>query len=373
MRNLFGYKQNKAKKRQQKTQDVRMQPAQSQTPQARFKPVTEDESKETAKTLLDNISKQSQKMRNPYVILVGIEDYSDAREKYNRKWRDLNGVSIDINRMKKLWSNTYNYKNIKIALAGTKESDHGDALSDEASFNRFLINIRNKQMETNNKIDGLIFYYSGHGLENRIILKNGKSFWLKKIYKIFDSENCMVLTSKPKVMIFDCCRGNGISDAVDLDRNNTKGGGEWVNEQFHVDSGIATIFGNTMSYSVMDDTKRGGCLTRAIEVVFKAPQLIEKYNLRTLIMAIRRQTKIYSGAMATQLVDFHEGLEYFVYFRPFSNVNNSNIDKKTDHNIINHNLENSKPKKEEKEEKTNGKGYGTNYSDNTDHNRKQHN
>ena len=41
-------------------------------------------------------------------------------------------------------------------------------------------------------------------------------------------------------------------------------------------------------------------------------------------MTIRRQIKLYSGAiddnLGTQLADFHDTLEYFVYFKPFNNV-----------------------------------------------------
>ena len=147
--------------------------------------ITESPQKQTAKTLLDSVLNKSQKMTNPFVIVIGIEDYSDARNKYYKDYHDLNGVSIDVNRMKNLWHNIYNYQNIQVAFAGCKDNgnENGDALSNEVSFNKFLINIRNKQIEMNDSIDGLIFYYSGHGLKNRIILQNGKSLYLKKFIK----------------------------------------------------------------------------------------------------------------------------------------------------------------------------------------------
>ena len=50
-------------------------------------------------------------------------------------------------------------------------------------------------------------------------------------------------------------------------------------------------------------------------------------------MTIRRQIKLYSGAIddniGTQLADFYDTLEYFVYFKPFNNDSNIN-DKNTD-------------------------------------------
>ena len=71
-------------------------------------------------------------------------------------------------------------------------------------------------------------------------------------------------------MIFDCCRGNDASSLFNL-LKKTKGT-SWVDEKFHVDSGIASIFGNTTGYGVVDDIKKGGCLTGAIKPYLKILQ-----------------------------------------------------------------------------------------------------
>ena len=97
--------------------------------------------------MLDSVLKKSQKMTNPFIILIGIEDYSDARNKYHKEYPDLH-------RMKNLWLNTYNYKHIQVAFAGRKNNESGDVLSNQESFNKFLVDIRNKQIEMNDKIDG---------------------------------------------------------------------------------------------------------------------------------------------------------------------------------------------------------------------------
>ena len=54
----------------------------------------------------------------------------------------------------------------------------------------------------------------------------------------------------------------------------------------------------------------------SIQKIFENPKEIEKYSLRELIIALRRQTKIFSGyGDGTQCVDCHESLEHKVYFK----------------------------------------------------------
>ena len=87
-------------------------------------------------------------------------------------------------------------------------------------------------------------------------------------------------------------------------------------------------------------------------IVFKNPQKISTYSLRRLILPIRRKTKINSGpgykevadnkvyGSSSQLVDFHETLEYEVYFvrngNCYTNTNsNTNVDKNSSFNSDN--------------------------------------
>ena len=73
--------------------------------------------------------------------------------------------------------------------------------------------------------------------------------------------------------------------------------------------------------------------TRAMYNVSNTTQdiLVEIIIICGLIMTIRRQIKLYSGAdiddnLGTQLANFHDTLEYFVYFKPFNNGSNINDD-----------------------------------------------
>ena len=187
-------------------------------------------------------------------------------------------------------------------------------------------------IDLNEKNDGLIFYYSGHGQNRRIILSNGKSVLIENIIDIFDGEKCDQLRNKPKIMIYDSCRGNGIAETLIDKRYNdntgmmnskppkTRGKTEWYDERHHKNSGFATIFSNFAGDSI-NDSSIGGCMTRAIEQVFENPKDIDNYSLQDLIIPIRKVTKINAGRgnkqfkCSAQLVDFHEAMEYKVYFK----------------------------------------------------------
>ena len=350
--------------------------------------------------LLGDVDRDVQEMCNPYVIIVGIEDYTLSHSRgrshgggrgsmYPAPQESLNSVNVDVERMRHLWSNVYNYKNMCVALAQNNNNnssssnnrsrssgDNAECLTDRQTFRDFLVRTRNREIErycddNNNTIDGLIFYYAGHGVQNnRIVLQNGQKFKISEISEIFNLQNCESLRKKPKLMIFDCCRGSEISSTIStsdcINNNNNsgkfRGATDWVHEKFHVESGTATIFSNFETYVIMESPMYGGCLTRAIETVFKHPKLIEKYSLRKLIVAIRRQTKLYSGSgQGSQLVDFHEGLEYLVYFKRNDAVvadgKNTNKNKNKNNNMIPNNNNTNKVKIESgirKDENRNG-------------------
>ena len=204
-------------------------------------------------------------------------------------------------------------------------------INDQA-FNDFLVEIRSK-INLSKTNDGLIFDYSGHGIKNAIILSNGQSYLIKRINNIFNNKECVFLRNKPKIAIYDCCRGSQTSTTYPATESDnytmksqpiTKGPNtqknNWVNQRFHDNSGLAIIFSNFEDYTIADSSDFGGCLTRAIYKVFLNPKKIENISLRDLIISIHRQTKIHAGKgnkeykISSQLVDFHETLEKKVFF-----------------------------------------------------------
>ena len=305
---------------------------------------TNDDSKtdtkaETLDSLLD-----SQMLRNPYIVINGISDYSKAEPK--GVWQNLDGVIVDIKNIINLWHDIYGYNNMTVSLHNYTQQKNNNTISDSVSYaplamadsnsyNDFLVGIRLK-IDSNKCYDGLIYYYSGHGVTNGIILENGEKFSIKRIFQTFNGTQCVLLRDKPKIMIFDSCRGRQVAGTYDVQPTVvTKGPNNprnaWIDSKFHANAGLATIFSNFEDYSI-NDSDYGGCLTRAICKVFNNPQKIVNHSLRDLIVALRRQTKIYSGrgnvkeGASSELVDFHETLEYKLYFRS-KNVDYSTLNK----------------------------------------------
>ena len=287
---------------------------------------------------------KSKYILNPFVVLIGIEDY----DKDKTGLTPLDGVTNDIYRMAHLWCDIYKYKNMSIALLPNhnnsntnsmktglesakykqyfnfplKNAKSQDILSSFASLKRYLGKIAST-INLNEDIDGLIFYYSGHGDKDGIILPNANKeryIW-SHLMKIFDGDKCNTLINKPKIMIYDCCRGGNIAQTIkSVKPQKARGDDDWYDEYYHKNSGFATIFANFTGDKV-NDQKCGGSLTRSIEQVFENPNQISTFSLRDLILGIRELTKRKAGKgnkperSGAQLVDFHEAMEYNVYFK----------------------------------------------------------
>ena len=105
-------------------------------------------------------------MTNPYVILVGIEDYSKSKP----KMINLDGVGVDIKTMLNLWSSVYGYKDLEIGFkplqSGDKASNkHKDikqfdskCIDSNQEFSDWLINSPTN-LSFYKRNDGLIFYF----------------------------------------------------------------------------------------------------------------------------------------------------------------------------------------------------------------------
>ena len=289
---------------------------------------------ETLSTLLNEA--ESSSLKNPFVIIIGIENYDNVEN-----WPILDGVSHDIKQMSHLWSKIFLYHNVEI-ISNAKDYANSSNYNKNKMHNININNgkeiLKNRQslvdclremrstINHNKSNDGLILCYSGHGTKTSIVLPNGHPVRLTDIYSIFDGKECVHLRDKPKILVLDCCRGKDITDSHKAQINTVKHRGkvinkqhEWIHHLFHPSSGFATIYANCENYAV-HDSQNGGNLMRSISKVFSKPELIENYSLRELIIAIRRQTKISAGKgnveckATAQCVDFHESLEYKVYF-----------------------------------------------------------
>ena len=294
----------------------------------------DDEDAETLFRLLRENEKHI--IRNPYVLIITIQNYSASRiRNSNRKqsnadhrvgWKDLIGPGKDAIILKGLWSDIYNFSDVAVWCddsSNTKISAPTKTFVANANnFTQGIISVRD-ELHANLRNDGLIVCYAGHGVKDAIILANGDKFELASLFELFDGNKCPYLRNKPKIFILDSCRGQETAETLDTSRHRgkvTEQRDDWIDVKFHPSSGFATIFGNCESY-VVQDSFHGGYLMKSIVKIFENPPMIKNYSLRELIIAIRRQTKIYAGIGdskrnigTAQCVDFHESLEYSVYF-----------------------------------------------------------
>ena len=322
-------------------------------------------------------NQEAQIISKPHVVVIGIEDYE-----IGNGLESLIGVKQDVCRMLKLWNKVYKYKDISTVYSLNMQEECDEqvfnmlqkeyiqylpdnrekVLTSSQNFYDYLALIRSK-IDINRKNDSLIFYFSGHGVKDAIILGNGEKFAIKQIISMFNGKNCIFLRNKPKILIFDCCRGNKLCETVaapiDINNNNLNSTAiakksknmidynnnsniteppiktklksyvgvnrspehSWIDERFHIDSGFCVIYGNVEDYAVVD-SNNGSCLTNAIERVFDNPDKVKKYCLSKLLLPIREETKRIAGrgnkrhGVPCQLVEHRETLERQVHFHP---------------------------------------------------------
>ena len=268
-------------------------------------------------------------MKNPFVVLIAIEDYK------SRDLKDLRGVRDDLSDVAHLWKDIYGY-DVSIVCSLKEVSDiykkygknlgypdYDDnknnaikackkILSNKQEFNDYLIKIRTK-IQTSN-YDGLIFYYSGHGENAEIILRNGSNFNIKKrIANIFRNDQCTKLRGKPQILFFDTCRlPKSENEREEANHRSRRGG---IKKLIHPYSGFTFIYANYEGYSV-EDFRTGGIFTQAVRNVFEKPEKIKDKSLHELILDIRKETdRLTEKRNVCQLVTFEDaGLPIPVHF-----------------------------------------------------------
>ena len=242
-------------------------------------------------------------IKRPMVIIIGIESYLNKKQ-----WPDLIGVKKDVLNMIDLWHKKYNYTDVSVVyfsdmidynknhiINKLNHVDNNKIVSNVQEFENYLTKIRNyiDNGKSDQYIDSLIFYYTGHGVKNAIKLSNGESYKIDKIISIFSGQSCKHLLDKPIIMIFDCCRGSHVEPGikysgnynVPVDKNENTADSEPILKgikQYHPTSGFELIFSNWEGQPVVD-TVNGGYLTTAIGKVFCDPKKIQNKSFSNLI------------------------------------------------------------------------------------------
>ena len=187
-------------------------------------------------------------------------------------------------------------------------------LSNEREFNHFLNKIRTKI--ENKNYDGLIFYFSGHGENDKIILRDGSSFDIKqKIAYKFTNKECSKLTDKPKIMIFDACRHVEVKSSKTSKTSTMRSRKNKLNK-LHTYKGFVFLYANFENYDVAD-LRHGGIFTQAIFSVFEYPEKIKNTKLNDLKLEICKEIeKLGKVRKLSQAPTFEDaGRTKAIYFR----------------------------------------------------------
>ena len=138
---------------------------------------------------------------NPYIILIGISDYSLLND---NKYKNLDATKNDVNLMLSLWKNIYSFEHV----VSVQDKINNKTL-DEDNFNNFLIEQRNNiiilcKNKNVKSPDCVLIYFAGHGHDKTILFGDGSSFSYKSIKMIFDNQMLICMASRPKMYFFDC-------------------------------------------------------------------------------------------------------------------------------------------------------------------------
>lgn len=121
-----------------------------------------------------------------FVVAIGQTDYENEK-------RPLLGTENDLKQMRDFWTQL-----------GSKVVSSANLTAD--SILEKLRDVR-KFMEASNQYDLFVFYFSGHGSKGCIFGVDNKSVPIGDITSMFDAHNFYDFRNKPKLLIWDCCRG----------------------------------------------------------------------------------------------------------------------------------------------------------------------
>lgn len=158
-------------------------------------------------------------MRNPLVAMVTIGDYTD-REGSSTQIRLR--AEVDAKRIKKSCYVKNGYTLMYMENNSTKptcvaEPPSQHPYTDETNYkirwyseeiDDFTNKVLAKLQDGLTDFDGLIYFVSGHGDSEGVFLDSeSEEISIAILIDRFSNLNCIALRNKPKIFVFDCCRG----------------------------------------------------------------------------------------------------------------------------------------------------------------------
>ena len=245
-------------------------------------------------------------MKNPMVVIVGISEYDE-----DSGYRSLAAVAVDHKLMHKLWIGRAEYDYMGISMADTTKKDVHSNFKDVIA------------QKTHDKVDGLIFIYSGHGGNdangNFIVASDGGKIYIADIKHILC--DAPYLKGKPKVFYFDCCRGSQSIKTIDKILSPSaqmKGREDKTQDMVYINelSDVYTHFATSHDYEsfTCDDQKDGSLLINALYQQYRSSVDQGGMTLHQIAMNINQMVSTASkGKQTAQVVNT---LQYDVVIKP---------------------------------------------------------
>lgn len=221
-------------------------------------------------------------VKNALVAIVGINEYHK-----NTHWKSLEGVTGDVEKSIKLWSEYFCYDTTVLANKSNeneeeKKSNNRSKIyyNDVTEFMRKKV--RNPLQNENNNYDALIFMLFGHGENEALITSDCTPIYYDEIRRYFAAKEVGInwAAHHMRLFIVDTCRGSKLPYSVDIP---SRGG--YNPKTVNNDSNICTYYATTKDHAVGDQNL-------FIDVVDKAMRSLDldKYTLYEVITKIAEKT-----------------------------------------------------------------------------------
>jgi hypothetical protein len=161
---------------------------------------------------------------------------------------------------------------------------------------------RKLEQESRN-FDTVILYYSGHGNDGVILGVDGGAVRLEDVAQFFNGNQLPDFVSKPKILVWDCCRGGQPNLA-------TKGD----DEHFSPDSEIVHLFATTEAH-VSYGGASNSLFTRALVETLRTSEDRDIYDIhRATTAKLKKMSSLQSGGQfCVQLPELRGTLSQKVY------------------------------------------------------------
>ena len=201
------------------------------------------------------------------VALVCVQEY----QPYGSSENNLNGTLVERSLLKQLFEKEFGYKVI------VPQNEDGLDLNrvTRSDFVRFIEKVKNKYLNTD-EYDAFIFIFSGHGDQNTISLSDHKTkevhqgkYGRIKLYKYFNGLQCPSFKDKPKMLLFEACKGGDEAPDLNVARPNVvaRAVENAAKLSQAPDDNIIVVDSNSDGYVSWDDKNGGFLLQSLIEVM----------------------------------------------------------------------------------------------------------